>query len=327
MDLISSDCEHISSENFQQNINNLEDVKTKIISLENFDPLNSKAKINSLRSLKICKEAGVPTSKLFHITYEEIKKKAPLLRKNDSQYLKIKYIETETQRQKIVDRLKRLRRTDVDQSNTSTNTIKNSFRTNCSKLNPDIIQYETQKVKNNLTREIMFIIEKAKKDAFTCFHKYQLKSKKPSINLIERIRPNTSQPKRNSAQVSIYDEGKNGKNYLKEIDERHKRNIRMKTEMHKRKHLLSTLKSEQRTEMNETLRRLNERRRQKLIEKINEEDIKIEDLHNKKEELSKLRQEIRKNADLLKYRVRSQIQTSVIRHKVIFVMILGIQNR
>ena len=40
--------------------------------------------------------------------------------------------------------------------------------------------------------------------------------------------------------------------------------------------------------MNETLRRLSEQKRQKLIEKINEEDIKIENLHNKKNKLNKL---------------------------------------
>lgn len=88
-----------------------------LITLENFNPFTHEQKINSPRSLEVCKAQGIEPSSLYYKSFEMIKSKflsrsidsSNPLKRNNKEYLKIKYFETEKKRQECVDELRFLR--------------------------------------------------------------------------------------------------------------------------------------------------------------------------------------------------------------------------
>ena len=95
-----------------------------VVSLENFNPLDPKKRIRSPRSLKICQINGILAARLFHTSYEEIKSIKMWFnhkigathpqKRTDAEYLRMKYIETENQRQRLVEHLRAMRRVLID---------------------------------------------------------------------------------------------------------------------------------------------------------------------------------------------------------------------
>ena len=300
------------------------------ISLENFDPLDPRKLINSIRSLKICKATGVPISKLYHTTYEEIKQKAHPLKLNDPVYLKVKYIETENQRQKLVGKLRELRKLEIREENKSFHIKKKlstrshssytqygfkntdtSIYKDSSRLDKTIILNEKRKMERTATKEILILMQQAQRNAFNhCRMNYSAYT--------------TKLRERDDSFGSYLPKTANPNDCLKIIEDHYKRNKRAKSEIRRQMKLLGTLQDEQRKEMNAVLNRLNEYKRDKLLEKISNRCDRTNSLQRQKEELAKLRQEAKKSIAFRKHVVKEQIKKSMTQFKVVLFKFLGL---
>lgn len=307
------------------------------ISLENFDPLDSHKLINSWRSLKVCKATGVPISKLFHATYEELKRKAPVLKRNDERYLKLKYIETENQRQKLVNKLKELRRCEIEQSSRlltkttvrsnsayGTYSIKNNsgflFYPDQPNLDNTLIAQEKRKIEKTAAREILILMERAQQKSLGTLSDQKIRKNSKSFRT-EKYNKN------NHVNINNYlPKEMNAMKCLEIVECKYNKNKRAKSEMRNQRRLLGTLQDEQRKEMNEVLKRLNEYKRDKLLEKINNKCNRTENLQRQKNELIKLRQKERKDTAIRKFIIKHEIDKSMTQFKVFYKLFIGIKN-
>jgi len=342
-----------------------------LINLNNFDPFNPKKLINSPRSLEICLSNGVDLQSLYHKSYENIKSififslyfiglSHPLKRNND-EYLRLRYIETENFRKDLVDKLRYLRsllieenqtyKTEINTRATTTkfsngftridklatcaiNLLKPNFASiGNTNLGKDLIKQEQKKavavtakelraLVQNLKGKMPRFLEKKRNSQNTERSKISIESPRSKNNTTYSGNNEKSQ-QRSKNKTEIIREHREAmemqmKNKSMEIYQRIKQNeeIAMKwrnkqIKIKKHKKIFSELEQEKNMERKKLAERREEYKRQKLQEKIIEENQRSEEYFRKKDGLKKLRQEIRKNANYSKYQAKQQLEKIV----------------
>jgi len=363
------------------------------VSLENFNPLDTKKRLNSPISLQICKTNGILPSKIFHTTYEEIKEKCNPLKRNNHEYLKLKYIETENYRLKLVEHLKALRRALLQSGQTTKfltsplNRLKNGeiyqnyertestmlktymnkgnnsykvFNTygntqmfrkskyNASqiiekngtfKLDKSVIDYEKHRVETSIAKEIKIIVEKARKNNLAPLKNFRINpSQKHTKSFISsQVSSKLSGSENNGSEQTdksyvahnfypkkshnislVSSKEADALQRIQIADEIKAANIKAKMNITKRRKLIKDLREEQHKELKEAAERVNEFKKEQILDRIIKHRDKTVSLERKRTELSKLRQKIRKEADFRKYLVKSELEKSYLRFKVIF---------
>ena len=297
-------------------------IKELRISLDNFNPLDPNKRINSFRSIKICKQYGIALSRLFHTSYQEVQRQThPLQRLNDD-YITAKYIEIEAQRQNLVAQLKTLRKRLIqNEVNHNAEPYFKSSRRNSSGiyydsldigrsyhvLDKSIIRYEKEKVENNVRKEIKILVNKAKANLpVHCKQRFCFTKNSDYTKTNFSVHTHSTKAYFKSTTNNTY--------HLRTLEDLYENNVKKV----KRK-LTNSVNEIKHNELKEIVNRVNEHDRELLIGRIRNHRNRIENLKRQREELAKLRQNIRKNAAIKKYIVKSELEKSMILYKVLFI--------
>lgn len=89
---------------------------------------------------------------------------------------------------------------------------------------------------------------------------------------------------------------------------------RAQSRVKRKKSQLFEIEAERRSDQRNFLMRKEKYRQAKLLQKIMKEDEKIDKLRNQRENISRLRQEMRKNASYSKYKVREELEKIAMKH-------------
>ena len=296
------------------------------ISLDNFDPFNLQRILTSPCSIKICEENGIEINKLVHTAYEEIKNQTHPLKRNDSQYLRNKYIEVEEQRQKLVDQLKKIRRAVLEHSiGTTSSGLKSETRSSSMGANRNKSKYssyiaqnkendyhnERSKLETNMAKELQMIIKQANLSTVT------------DTRLGSYINPKRNKSELGKSSPKIADALLRIKKAEKVYNE-YKEN---QVQVIRQKRILHSLHDEQQKEMKSIMKKVSDYKREQLLERINNYYNKTECFKKQKEELYKLRQRMRKEAAFQKYIIKNELEKSMIQFKVLKFFIIGTKIR
>ena len=174
-------------------------------------------------------------------------------------------------------------------SNVTTCTDRNGvINRRCFNLDKSLILYEKNKVKTQVHKEIKALINKLDKDTI-------------EKNLCEKCL-SRNQQKLYSSTI--------GSNRTRTADDINSKKMKKK--------IFNDLNQEHHRMVKELLTKANEFQRIQLEKKVREDRYRIDNFCNKKITLMNLRQQIRKNINLKKYNIKSELEKSMIRYKVKF---------
>jgi len=250
---------------------------SKNISLDNFDPLDRRKLLTSPRSIQVCKLNNIPIANLFHSSYEDIK--GTTLQKNNSKYLKSKYINTETKRLKLVEYLKSLRRELMRQSEDmifENRRIGSRYKKEYEESRRSL----EKKTKNEMIKEIWFMVKRANKNSVASCYREEKERRLCSLS----------------------------RSYLVDMKKTYNKYYKAKINMYKKRILFNAKHYQQHREIYETIRAESEHKRNQLIQKINERSYKIDYFKDKQRQLAKYKQMLRKNVAIQKYNIRKQLE-------------------
>ena len=167
---------HSDTEDVEPQIPQMSNYESNLISLENLNPLDPRKRLTSPRSIKVCMKNNININDLFHTSYMEIAKTSNKYQRQNSEYIKCKYIYKETQRSKLISYLKKERNYLIEQrTNHYNNGWAKSFEQrnkrkgykqslNISAREDDYIiqkMYERGKIEYETTKEINILMKRA----------------------------------------------------------------------------------------------------------------------------------------------------------------------
>lgn len=284
----------------------------KKVSLDNFNPLNPRRRLNSPRSLEACRANGISPDKVFYSAYAKVKERTALPKRQSAEYLKARYIETESERQRLVAKLKEMRKALMDQEFMHKDLITRSFSTANSRsnekgemvllwrksvyrtLDKHLVQRETQNSRRKVDKEISFMLHKHYKTRMQNIVLKPLSRYKHMQRKANKLLKNySSNPHCRIIKFGSIENLQYGK---------------LKTHIEKRK-----LLKEKHKEKRDVVERMGEYKRELLERKIQSCSYRTSVIQRKYEELLRLRQGIRKNALIKKHAIKADIEKVILR--------------
>jgi len=271
----------------------------------------------------------------------KIKELVHPLKKNDEEFIKLKYIEREERRVDLVNKLqeyrRRLKKTDVKVKPSSNLKQSKSYSkigklASChikllkgniiynKGLNKELISKEEKKAMAITANELKNIVVKLRNDyaikeckkTNSCskqfFNNYLHNStdKLRGITTNKKARESFSNTMKLKGSVEICERRSRQDSIIAEWK-------KSQGKLKRSKKMLFEIKEDRRKEQRDSLIRKEKYRQTQLLQKIMKEDEKINRLRNQKEKVNKLRQEMRKNANYNKYKAREELEKIVLK--------------
>ena len=247
------------------------------VDLKNFNPLNPERKLSSPKSIEVCKASGVSPDQIFYSTYAKIKQSANCLRRQSADYLKMKYIKAESSRQRLVVKLKEMRKALIEQESGHRELITRSF---------SIASSHGRRVlslvrKNCILDKLLIIREK---------QYFKRRANKEISILIRKNLPLTRSIKERK---------------IRSIGNLHYRKIRVRISKQR------LLREDLIKERKDMMERLKDYKKELLEQKIQSCTFRASMVKKKKEELLRLRQQMRKNTLIQKYEIKAELEKNL----------------
>ena len=324
----------------KQFFNNTEERKENTINLVNFDPLNLSKKINSPRSLEVCLRNGINPIDLYHKSYDSIKEICPPLQRTNNKYVKMKYIDYENRRAILLKRLLNLRKQMIYEGPRRSNTAAHSYDTRynirqakfnkmstCSldlikrkfrstkEFNTKLLVQEQKRAIATTAKELQNIVGQVKREDFvdTCTYNEGLKQHSSHKVLKSLAKGNTDRLKtpkdyKYIVKRMIRSREKKISQYINNKQSKMDIWRRSQTQLNNNKRLAMQIHFENDNEKKQLVKRMEEYKRQKLLEKIRKHDEKSQSIQSQRNTVCKLRQEMRKNAINNKFKAKQEIE-------------------
>jgi len=309
-----------------------------LVNLENFDPFDTSIKINSPRSLDICLSNGIDPHSLYHKSYDAIKESVTPLRRNDCEYIKLKYIENESKRSDLLNQLKKIREHVIKETmrpqsiaqypkrrvsirelaNHSLGLVKGNLK-NLGALDPDIIKEEEARAVASNTKELKNIVGMIKKECnFEMTQKYRKGSEFMTKRLCtdKNLPPNSLRKRAKTSKLRyqmIIEEINRTReqNLFKKINKGDLVTEKWKKTQYKIKKnlkMISDFERERSNDRRELVKRKEGYKQMKLLERIHMKDERSMEIQKIRAGVGRLRQEMRKNAFYNKYRAKLSLE-------------------
>lgn len=287
--------------------------KKTSICLGGFNPLDSYKRVNSLQPFKRKKTTKIRLAKLFNIKHErkmissrsELNTNYCTTHYNKANTNSFNYIAINKPATNSSSSLNRIaNENSLDKDCTMYPTTKESFGTlKSGMLDKTMVMCEKQKTDAKIAKEIRILIKKAEQNA--------------NLSLFTQIR----NPELVGKGFASRDQDYNVKSFdairhMKRSERSYMNYKKIRRDVTKEIKLINNFHMMQNKEMKELIKNMNECKREQLIEGINNYEVRTENFKKKKDEIARLKQQMRKYANIKKDAIKNALEKSFKRFKV-----------